>query len=232
MSDPFADAQVAPTTAADPFTSAHEMDDPFATSSDFKGGDFTPSPTLEGLKGRLIVMIPRSLDPNAKDPNDPSGQKTREVFTVDLTVLDGGELRYHYNSKGNPEATDPKDREDTVKEWVVDNIAPDSPFTVRRFWVPQAGVIGKLKQAHANGRPYLGVPAMVPVKADRDKGKTGEQVEREVEAWITRGRQGLRPRYSWTLADPSPEQRAAALAWWKREAANIEPITPVTYTRG
>lgn len=226
MSDPFAAAQVSPATAGDPFTSAHNMDDPFATSSDFKGGDFTPSPTLEVLKGRVVVMIPRSLDANAKDPNDPSGQKTREVYTVDLTVLDGGELRYHYNKRGNPEATRAEDREDQVLEYVVDDVSADKPFTVARFWVPQAGVIGKLKQAHANGRPYLGVPAIVPVKADRDKGKTTEQVVREVESWIQRGRVGNRPRYSWTLADPTPEQRAAALAWWKREAANIAPITP------
>jgi hypothetical protein len=226
MSDPFAAAQVSPATPADPFTSAHDMDDPFATSSDFKGGPYTPSPTLEVLKGRVVVMIPRSLDKNAKDPNDPSGQKTREVYTVDLVVLDGGPLAFTYKRKGNPEATDPKDREDSYPEFAVEDITPDTPFSVTGFWVPQAGVIGKLKQSHANGRPYLGVPAIAPVKADRDKGVTAEQVQRQVDAWIARGRQDARPRYSWTLADPTPAQRAAALSWWKREAANIAPITP------
>jgi hypothetical protein len=226
MSDPFAAAQVSPAAPADPFTSAHDMDDPFATSSDFKGGDFTPSPTLEVLKGRVVVMIPRSLDKEAKDPNDPTGQKTREVYTVDLTVLDGGPLSYTYTKRGNPEANDPADRETTYPEYVVENITPDQPFSVKGFWVPQAGVIGKLKQSHRDGRPYLGVPAIVPVAADRAKGKTAAEVQREVDAWNARGRQGSRPRYSWTLADPTAEQRAAAQAWWKREAANIAPITP------
>ena len=226
MSDPFAAAQVSPATAGDPFVSAHDEADPFATSSDFKGGDFTPSPPLEALKGRVVIMIPRSLDKNAKDPNDPTGQKTREVYTVDLVVLSGGELRYHYNKSGNPEAANPADREPQVAEWVVSDVSLDAPFSIPRYWVPQGGIIGKLKQTHTNGRPYLGVPAIAPVKQDRDKGKTAEQVIREVDAWVARGRAGARPRYLWTLEDPTPEQRAIALTWWKREAANIAAITP------
>lgn len=226
MSDPFAAAQVSPAApASDPFTGAHDMDDPFATSSDFRGGDFTPSPTLEVLKGRVVVMIPRSFNPSAKDPNDPTGQKTRELYTVDLAVLDGGKLAYTYKRKGNPEATDPKDREDTYPEFSVD-VTPDSPFVVKGFWVPQGGVIGKLKQAHANGRPYLGVPAIVPVKADRDKGKTAADVQRDLDNWVARGRTGPRPLFSWVLADPTEAQRQIARDWWKREAANIAPIVP------
>jgi hypothetical protein len=225
MTDPFATAQVNQPAAGtvDPFTSASDSADPFATSSDYRA-DFTPSPTLESLQGRLVVMIPRNLDPAAKDPNNPG--QTREQYTVDLYVLDGGRFSYFYTQKGNPEATDPADRQDQVKEWVVENVTPDQPFSVTSYWVPQGGVIGKLKKAHRDGRPYLGVPSMIPTKADRDRGLTAAAVRQAVEAWVARNRQGARPRYTWTLEDPTPAQRQAAVAWWGKARTEIAPITP------
>ena len=225
MSDPFAAAQVAPSTP-DAFQANVDSDDPFATSSDYAGGDFTPSPGLENLKGRTVIMIPRKFDPNAKDPNDPNGQKTRELYTVDLVVLNGGELRYYYNQKADPSATPP--REAAVLEYVVEDVSPDKPFTVSGFWVPQGAVIGKLKKAHKEGRPFLGVPAMVPVKADRERGVTPAQVEKTVADWVARGRQGNRPRYSWVLDDgpTSNMDRAAAVKWWAANREHIPAITP------
>lgn len=227
MSDPFASVQVPsangatatlPRKDSDPFTSSHDMDDPFATSSDLRGGgDFVPSPGLEILDGRLLVMIPRTLQKDAKDPNDPTGQKTREVYTVDLTVLDGGHLSYPYKVKGDPE----KGTQDEWKQWEA-----DCPFTVKGYWVPQGALIGKLKSAHADGRPYLGVLSMGPTKNQRDRGVTAAQVQADYQGWIQRGKVGNRPMYSWRLTDPSAEQRAAALQWWKANKDQIAPITP------
>lgn len=229
QSDPFAEANLngnasngTATAVADPFTDAADITDPFATTSEFRGS-FTPSPSLENLQGRLVVMIPRTFDPTAKDPNDPSGEKTRELYTVDLTVLSGGRLAFFYNQKGNPEASDPADREDKLTEFVVDDISPASPFTSEGYWVPQGGVIGALKKIHAAGRPYLGVPTMIPVKKDREKGTTAAQVQRTYEAWKAAGQPGKRPQYTWTLADPDPAQRQVAITWW---AANKCVITP------
>lgn len=234
MSDPFASVQVpgangsptgtatAPRPPQDPFQSAHDMEDPFAVGSDFRGGDFIPSPGIELLAGRLIVMIPRKLDPEAADPNNPG--KTREVYTVDLTVLDGGHLEYTYRQKGDPE----KGTQDEWKQWVVGTVSPDSPFTIPGYWVPQAGLIGKLKQAHRNGRPFLGVPSMIPTKDQRDKGITAAQVRQEYVGWVARNKIGSRPRYSWGLEDPTPEQKAAAMRWWARVKDQIQPIIPVS----
>lgn len=228
MTDPFASAQVSTATApaaapastgpADPFTGVRDQADPFATSEDYRGGDFTPSPTLESLKGRLVAMFPRSLDPNAKDPNNPG--KTREQYTVDLYVLDGGRLSYFYTQKGDAE----RGTQDEVKEYVVEEITPESPFHVASYWVPQGGVIGKLKKAHRDGVPFLGIPTMVPVKADAEKGKTKAQVEAEVAAWVARQRQGARPRYSWALEAPDAGRRQGAITWWASAKDSVEPI--------
>lgn len=236
MTDPFAQAQVsgtATTTApsngtapADPFTGTADMADPFATSDTYRGGDFTPSPTLEALQGRMVAMFPRTLDPNAKDPNNPG--QTREQYTVDLYVLNGGRLSYFYTQKGNPEAQNAEDRQDQVKEYVVEDVSPTNAFHVASYWVPQGGVIGKLKKAHRDGVPFLGVPTMVPTKADRDKGKTNAQVKAEVDAWVARQRQGARPRYTWSLETPTPDVRQGAIQWWAAAKGEVEPINRAT----
>lgn len=230
MSDPFAEAQVpaartatapASTAAADPFQPAHDSDDPFATSSDFRG-DFSPSPTMDALKGRLCVMIPRSFDPTAKNPLQEG--ETRECYTVDLYVLTGGRMSWFYTEKGNAE----RGTVDEVKEYVVEEVSPETPYTSTGFWVPQGTIIGKLKKMHANGALYIGVPVMGPAKVDRDKGKTVAQVEAEVAAWIQRGRAGARPRYSWSMADPTPEQRQIGVNWWKANRTGIAPVNTST----
>lgn len=225
--DPFADVQVpsarlasTPKAAPDPFTAATDTDDPFATSSDFRG-EFTPSPPIESLAGRLLVMIPRKFDPSAKDPFDPDGVKTRELYTVDLTVLTGGTLEFQYKSKGDPERG-------TADEWKTVTIT-EFPHTIAGFWVPQGGLIGKLKQSHDKGVPFLGVLEMGPQKTQRDKGVTAAQVQADYASWVRRGKPGNAPKFAWSMPDPSPAQRQIAVAWWVANKAGIPPITVETH---
>lgn len=220
-SDPFAAAAVAGTQTVDPYTPASDVDDPFAVNSDYRG-DFTPAVPLDNLQGRLVVMIPRSFDPNAKDPFDPTGVKTREQYTVDLYVLTGGRLSYYYTQRADAEKGTPEE----TKEMVIENVSPTEPAAWPNYWVPQGGIIGKLKKAHEEGRPFLGVVAMVATSADRKRGVTNEVTRRVVKEWIERGRQGARPRYTWALDDPTPDLKAVAIEWWKRERANIAAVTP------
>lgn len=251
--DPFAAAQVASAGAAatgsgagtapasnahaqaDPFVSAHDTDDPFATSSDFRGGDYTPSPPIETLRGRLVAMFPREFKADAENPfwdgKDPEG-RTRELYTVDLYVLDGGPLKFPYKRKGNPEAADPSAREDQYLEWDGGDPSPETPFAITRFWVPQGNLIGKLKQTHAKGAPLLGVIDLVPQKAGRDKGETAAKIRAEYDAWIGRNRVGTGPRIAWALDDPAPERRALAVKFWGLHKASIAPINAATAPAG
>lgn len=232
--DPFAAAQVAGSAGTsskaeastapveDPFTSSHDLDDPFATSSDFKGGDFTPSPPIELLRGRLLVLIPRAFDPEQDDPFNEG--KKRELYTVDLTVLDGGPLKWHYKIKADAEKGTPERHE----EFDAGSPSAESPFTVTRFWVPQGGLIGKLKQTHRKGAPLLGVLDFIPQKAGRDKGVTSAQIRAEYDAWVGRNKVGTGPRTAWALDDPSPERRKIAIAWWAANKGSIEAINTST----
>lgn len=231
MSDPFAAASMtapapAVTTQAagpDAFSVAHDLADPFLTNDDVRGsGDYVPSPSLEALQGRLCVMIPRAFDPAAKDPNDPAGQKTRELYTVDLFVLSGGKLEYAYKEKANPEQGR---LQDEWKTWTVEDVSGSSPFAVKGYWVPQGGLIGRLKKVHAAGAPFLGVPVMGPTAAQRKTGVTAAQVQTDYKRWVEMGKPGNRPNFSWALEAPSPELRQVALAWWAQAKDSIQTIT-------
>lgn len=234
--DPFAAAQVAGSAGTaekqsvidargagitqaqqDPFVSAHDLEDPFATSSDFTGGDFTPSPPIETLRGRLLVMIPRVFDPKQPDPFNDG--EFRELYTVDLYVLDGGTLSFPFKRKGDPE-------KGTADEYLTHEA--ELPFEVKRFWVPQGNLIGKLKKTHAKGAPLLGVLDLVPQKAGRDKGVTAAQIRAEYDAWVGRNRVGTGPRIAWALDDPSGERRKVAVDWWAANKTGIEAINTST----
>jgi hypothetical protein len=232
--DPFAAAQVTaesasapanvqPTSAPapDPFVGSADEEDPFATSSDYRGS-FSPSPPLDALTGRVLVMIPRSFDPEAKDPLNPG--ETREQYTIDLTVLTGGRMAWYYTAKGDAE----KGTEDEVKEFVVEDVSPATPYTNSNHWIPQGNIISKLKDTHAAGRPFLGLVARGPQKTDRDKGVTAAQIQKQYADWVGRGRQGPAPKFSWLMIDPTPEQRAVAIAWWRENGKSIAPINTST----
>jgi hypothetical protein len=235
MTDPFAAVQVPSTVAStnapkppvgtgtavldDPFRSAHDLADPFAVSSALRG-EYTPSPSVEQMAGRLVVMIPRSFNPSAPDPNTPG--KMRELYTVDLTILSGGKLEYPYRLKADPE----RGTIEEWKTWTVEDISPAKPATYTGYWVPQGGIIGGLKKSHAVGKVYMGVPTIVPTKDQRERGVTQAQVQAEYDSWNSRGRVTNRPRYGWTLLDPTADQHALAIQWWATAKDNISAIVP------
>ena len=229
--DPFAAQSVRPgpavsteatsSPAPDAFSAAADMDDPFATKDDYRG-EFKPSPNMEGLEGRLCVMIPRTYDPAAKDPNNPGD--TRELYTVDLTVLTGGSMKFFYTQKGDPE----KGTQDTLTEFDAGDITPANPSTWDDYRVPQKTLLGKLKQAHRDGRPYLGVVTMIPVKADREKGVANAQVREAFRQWEATGRKSNRPRYTWSMETPDAATRAYAVTWWKTVGKTLPAINTAT----
>lgn len=234
--DPFAAvaaqqaATTPPATAApadDPFVSAHDSDDPFATSDDFRGGPFTPSPPIELLRGRLVAMFPRKFDPTAdnpfKDERDPS-TFTREMYTVDLYVLDGGPLSFEYKVRGDAE----KGTEDKYETHDAGTPSALEPFVIKGHWVPQGNLIGKLKGSHRKGAPFLGVLEIGAQAPDRKKGKTDAQIRAEQDAWVKRGKVGNGPRYSWTADVPAAERRKVAIDFWAAHKAEIEPINVAT----
>jgi hypothetical protein len=185
-------------------------ENPFAKPSDFKGGAFTPTPPMEALKGRTCVYIPRTFDAAAKDPFDPDGIKTRKQWTVDLYVIDGGELRFWYERKGNPNANPPTKTE-TVEQ-VFENCSPTTPYTVLGMWVSQAAIVSKLTAASDARQILIGTPVMGAQKRQIDAGETDASVREAYARWVSNGKPGNAPKFLWLLADV--QDMAPVMAWY------------------
>lgn len=206
-----ASAQTASTVASQaiPAGKRADVDDPFATSSEIKtGGVWTPRVPFEDIEGRMVVMVPKSFDPEARDPHNEG--ETREEFKVDLIVLDGDPFTYEYTERNQEDPTGPRiDKQMSVESF---------PFTALSQSIPQGGFISKLKPLFEDGRLYMGVMSYAPYRADEKKGATIDSTKAIVEAWISKGRKSAKPRYTWTLDDRkhvlTPERRALAVAWW------------------
>jgi len=185
-----------------------DVDDPFATSSEIKtGGVFTPRVPFEEIVGRMVIMIPKSYNAEAKDPFKDG--ETREEFRIDLVVLDGDSFTYEYTERDPNNPT-----EKVYKTMTVDEL----PWTALSQSIAQGGLVGKLKPVFEEGRLLMGVLSYAPYVRDAKKGATIDSITKTVEDWIARGRKQARPDYTWALDDRphvlTPERRALAGAWW------------------
>lgn len=189
-------------------------ENPFGAPSQFKGGAFTPNPPFEALVGRTVVMIPRSYNPTAHDPFATEAGKTRKLWTVDLYVLDGGTLRFWYTKKGQDGGKD-----ETVEQ--VAEVSPESPYMVEGMWVAQSAFISKLTGVSENRQFLLTTVARGATMAQRQSGKTDEDVRAEHKAWSDRGKQGKEPRSVWLPTDVDQQGMQNAMTWW---AANKDSI--------
>lgn len=208
----------------DPFAQTIDTEDPFATPEDTKGGSgtFVPSPSIEALNGRLVAFIPRKFEKRAPKPEDfrrDANDTTRERYTVDLYVLDAGELRFWYNAK--VEGSD----ERVPTEHVVE--ASDIPFHVPNYWIVQDALIGQIKRVDGSRRPILaGRVRRGPQAKERDK-KTFDSVEAEWQAFVDRGMRGTKPKFSWQIDNAMSNDDLFALRdWWVKAGIEI-PTTEV-----
>lgn len=231
MTDPFAAAEV-PTAQSDPFNGPSTVDasDPFATGEDLKGGPYTPSPSVDDLEGRLVVMIPRQFRSDApifKDFIKEGGPTTQDRYTVDLYVLGSEPLVYSYKER------DEKGGE-TGK--VIEVKVDDMPACFKGVWINRAALVGQLRKVDGSGRPLLmGVMRKGPQSQDRRNGATFDTIATSFRkfqdayaAYVAGGMKGAKPtepRYSWQVdVLVSAEQRAVAMRWWESSKDAILPI--------
>jgi hypothetical protein len=193
-----------------PFGSPKDMANPFKKSSDFGGGDFTPLPSMEFLFARTLIYIPRQKV-TVDDIKNPGEKK--EIWCADLYVIDGGELKFPYEIKADPEKGRPQAE---WKEWVHENCAPETPFFVPKAYVFQPSFNWMLnKLTDDGGRLALGSPKRVPTNVQKKQGLNTAQVEQQYQEWVKRGRVKPEATYAWSFADPTPEGEQAAAKWWE-----------------
>jgi len=193
----------------DPFGSPEVDEDPFATAEDVKARRaFVPTPNLEALDGRLLVMVPRKFEENAPKNKafiKPGEKETQNRYTVDLVCLSGGPLTFWYNAKVEGKT------EKEPKEHTIDTL----PQMWEDVWRTEAAIVGQLRKVDGTRRPMLlGRLKRGPQSADRDK-KNFATIAEEFAAWEKRGRKGASPKFSWQVdVDITPEDKALAMKWY------------------
>lgn len=196
----------------DPFAAAQNEDDPFAAAEDSRaGGNFEPAPFFDAIPGRLVALVPRRFEPEAKkraDRIEPGGKDTEERYTADMVVLDGGPLTFWYSKKIDGS----EEREPTEK--TIETLPHLFPGT----WRTEGRVVGRLKKVADGAKPILlGRVTRVPQAADRAKGATVASVTAAYAAWEKRGKNGPRPKFSWDVIpdELTADDHALALAWYR-----------------
>lgn len=210
---------------ADPFAQTVNEDDPFATAEDVKstGGPFTPRPYLADLVGRLVAMVPRVFEkeaPKRKDRVEPGGKETEERYTVDMAVLDGGDLTFFYQSRVEGTEDQYEEKSHTVP-------AAELPALWEGVYRTEGSVIGQLRKVDGTARPVLlGRVRRGPQAADKRKGMTADDVEKAYAAYeghLKAGRtNATRPKFSWFIDVDSVTEadKEKARQWLKAARAN------------
>lgn len=231
MTDPFEEAtasnKAAPSSGnvdSVPAGALKDADDPFGTSSEYKGSgrDWDYRLPFDEARGRLVVMLPLEYTDKAEKPEEYRKDKDdvyREEYRVDLWLLNGDPFSYKVMAK--------KEGSEEKEEKVIE-VSPSAGTDVNGVKVPgqrfrrqsifTPSLIGALKGVDKDGRLLIGVLDMVPWAQDARKGLTPEKLEENRAAWLKGGGKGTAPRYTWGLDDRphilTPELRSLAKAWW------------------
>lgn len=185
--------------------------DPFGTPDSVGGGGGIRGPQWPDLVGRLVVLKPVTKLVDQPVPNQTN--QTQDFWSCDLTVLDGGTLTVvtpAREAQGENPAL-PEQRNDY-----------DVPFTFPAWYARGKAITGKLDRLEVP--LFLGVAQRCPTGPEYRKGMTWQQKTAEWDAYVAKvqqdpARAGSKPQFSWQLIDPTPEQRATALAWYRASNA-------------
>lgn len=223
MTDPFAsnvDGTPAATDTFDPFGDTQPED---LRSFD---GPMLPFPRVADLYRHLVVMEPTGYTDKDVDPFAPAGSnKTRELFTVRLTILEGDALELPNGKKNEAGVWEP--------DGTVTIVGPGSehpwPVTWNKFSVPQTQIIGKLKAKFdvATSQPkdggfLLGVIRRVPAKKTAKHLTTPEAIDKALTEFYQAkmaGKNVPEVNYGWGFVNYTNEQKAIALDWYRNRTS-------------
>lgn len=204
-------------TIADPFAVTEEYD-PFATADEAQShsGPFIPWPKIDDIQGRLIVLVPRKFDAEAKVSEYAQRtfgmNPTQEEWRTDLIVLDGGRLEYAYRAKV-------EGKEDEYRD--ATHVFDTLPALIPNWRVTTGNIIGVLNRVSESPKPFaLGRIRAGYTAREMRAGRTFAEFADELDAFYQNPRKGKQPKPVWHLVvSDDAGDRAIALAWWKAAAA-------------
>lgn len=212
VTDPYAAAAAQTNGSAGPAAKQRALDpnaDPFASPDSIGGSSGPRGPKWDEILDRLVVLEPVELMKDQPVPNQPD--QKQDFYSANLTVLDGGTI-----SVFTPE------RELNGKTFPEETNTFEPPYTWESWYAYGRAVTIKLAGLEKSGFPLLlGVVKRCPTGPGYRKGLTWVDATKEWNAYmdqIRAGRSPSKPQFSWGIIDPTAEQRAAALTWYRAQA--------------
>jgi hypothetical protein len=206
QADPWATASQAATGAAEAAKPADPNADPFASPDEIGGSSGPRGPKWAEILDRLVVLKPVKLLTDQPVPGDPN--KTQSIYVATLTVLGSESVTVVSPATEKDGKSYPESSETFL-----------TPFTWENWYAYGRGIEVKLSGLEKAGKPMLlGVVKRCPTGSGY---KAGETVETTAKKWtdyraaILAGRDPAKPQFSWGIVDPTPDQRAVALAWYR-----------------
>ncbi len=130
------------------------------------GGE--PGPSVSELAGRLVALVPYSIDENAPAYNPAPGQPaTKPELTADIFVLDGGPLTFGAAPRAVPPRPQPTHRIETPAEFTQRKFQHKNIVDSCRAAIGRGVVIGVIAQGVAND-PRNNAPWNLTKLADDD----------------------------------------------------------------
>lgn len=192
------------------------LDNPFLTNSDVNtGGEIGPRVPWEDIVGRLVVMIPQSFTEKsikAERFRKSADDLYQPVADVDLFVLGGEPFSFEYKvPAGNP--ADPN-----AVKYETHNVT-ELPYVELKRRIFSGSLAWTVKRTMDQRGLLWGIFAYGPQNATaRKSGQTVDTVSAAMEQWISRGRKGDSPKFTYVLDDRAhvftDAHKAIAGAWW------------------
>lgn len=206
MTDPYAAAAAqtgGATRALDPSA------DPFASPDSIGGSSGPRGPKWDEILDRLVVLEPVELMKDQPVPNQPD--QKQDFYSANLTVLNGGTVSVFTPERTVGDKTFPEE---------TNTFEP--PYTWESWYAYGKAVTIKLAGLEKSGFPLLlGVVKRCPTGPGYRKGLTWVDTTKEWNAYmdqIRAGRSPSKPQFSWGIIDPTAEDRATALTWYRAQA--------------
>ena len=178
--------------------------DPFAAAQVSASG---------GATGTAIVEDPFGMKPSDIKSDFPK----MEDFDGRLLVIQPTKLERDLPNKlGKPGDTQDRITADVT---AIDLDSPTKSATVADMYISQAGMVGQLKGLVQTRGMLLGVLRKHRAKNTPEGYNTPDEIDKMLADWVAGGARGSKPMFAWKLSDPTPEQHAKALEWYRSKTA-------------
>lgn len=106
----------------------------------------------------------------------------------------------------------------TADVTAIDLDDPKSSKTTVDLYISQGALVGQLKGLVPTRGMLLGVLRRHRAKNTPEGFNTPDEIEQMLKDWVANGARGNKPFFAWKMSDPTDEQKAKAIEWYRSKS--------------